>query len=119
MAGRRASGTRRGMKGEKTFLGGVYLRYAASNDALGKAPCSSVPVAAFPGACASTAVGTHRHSAPNSIADVRMDTPGVEHLPAIYQIPISRHQANPIVSQIARFTRDARKPTRHQSPKLT
>ena len=39
--------------------------------------------------------------------------------PPAYQKPSSFHQANPTVSQMARLTSDATKPTRHQSPNET
>src|SRR5437773_3878254 len=54
------------------FVGGVYLRNAASNDASGKPPCPCVSTAAFSWTCASTAVGTSRKSAPNSIVAGRL-----------------------------------------------
>ena len=36
--------------------------------------------------------------------------------PGFYQIPTSFHQTGPIPSQIARFTSEITKPSRHHSP---
>lgn len=45
--------------------------------------------------------------------------PGLEPRRPRYQMPMSFHQAGPAVHQTSRFQSETRKPTRHQSAKLT